>query len=171
MSKKNKMITIIDHLENFLTGLPVGFTIESFYANAGGGVTLTLSAPTVGALKDVAPKMKTENGYYSDTILHSAAASVDNGETHYSLNLQCVERFGEFALIFEGRTGVQAPSAALPLGVHAYCDGKHKPYGLSEDSAYTFHVHPAHLAAFDQWADASGVEILREVEREADEVA
>jgi hypothetical protein len=171
MTKKNKMLQMIDHLENFLTGLPVGFTIESFYANAGGGVTLTLSAPTVGALKDVAPKVKSENSYYDDGINYSAAASVDNGEMSFHLNLQCVERFGEFALVFEGRTGVQAPSASLPLGTHAYLDGKHKPYGISEDTAYMFHVHPAHLSAFEEWANASGVEVLREVEREADEVA
>lgn len=170
MSKKNKMIQMIDHLEAFMAGLPVGFSVESFYQNASGGVTLSLSAPTVGALKDVAPKVKTENGYYADSIVYSASASVDNGEMSFHLNLQCVERFGEFALVFEGRTGVQSPGT-LPLGVHAYHESKHKQYGLSEDTAYTFHVHPAHLVAFEQWADASGVEVLREVEREASEVA
>jgi hypothetical protein len=170
MSKKNKMVQLVEHLEACIDGLPATFEVESFY-QSGSTIILTLTAPNAAALQAFANKVSATNGYNADTIVYEAKASVDNGEREFVVRIGAREVYSDFALTFEGSTGSNAPHASIPLGTCVYLDGSPRYYGLAADTAYTFHVHPYHRTAFAVWACAMGIEVCEVDARTPAEVA
>jgi hypothetical protein len=145
----------------YATSLPAGLTLAEVSESYDGVFAAKIEARNFEALTALGGTVKVENSYTSDTLIHSASASIDDSVRKVRLTVTFAEKYEP--VIYSGRVGETIVYGLTP-GVQAYKDAtldvfSERAHALQAYGHYFFRIHPTRVAEAFEWAKAQGIEL------------
>ena len=152
---KSPIIDIINHFDEFVATLPLGFTLDSVRVESDGNIEIRLEAKSVSVLHTLSSKIHSAPGMERDTLTHSVGGNINAGDVSYSVVAEYHEPVDP--VVYTGF--VRSDYFPTHIWMNVYDEAHRRQYAQTGTARYTFHVHPTHVDAFTEWAAVYGQDI------------
>ena len=148
----NRMLELLAITDQFVQALPKGVEIVSLKSDGADfylrlECTGTDERSPIQVFDTIAPRSTVESGRWRDSFYHWCKATIDNGENQAEVTIGAHEPYE--AIIFKGSW--TKFTVAPPLGVQVWRGDLRITHPVTAEQV-AFHVHPAGVIAFKEWA-------------------